>query len=91
MLFNRCPSREQLGEFAQTATPAWIAKHVAGCATCRDQLTELRSNEDLVRDMRTLYAQPADDVDHRKRARLLRLCDDVAKQEGVERPPAGAP
>ncbi len=81
-MFKRCPSAEQLSEFAIEAKPARIARHVAGCDTCRQTLDELRKNEKLLAELREANAAS---VDEKTRRRLVTLCGRVrasAAREG---------
>lgn len=94
MLFNRCPSKDALGDFASKQTPAWIAKHILTCQKCRDELADLRRNEELLRELRGAFGADTEPLDGRSRARLMRRCLEVAEEGAAPDPPTksfGAP
>lgn len=89
MLFNRCPSPEALSEFAANAASASIAKHILTCQKCRDLVADFRRNEQLAREIRGVFEGGTDEVDARTRARLMRVCNDVARDvQTPGQPPA---
>lgn len=83
MFFNRCPSPEALSEYAAHGGDSPIQRHVQSCAKCSELLTQLRRDEELARQVRGLYGPKSDELSPSVRARLMRMCSDVAREAGV--------
>ncbi len=94
MLFKRCPTTDQLSDFAAGGGAAWIAKHMLTCQPCRDQIAAFQRDEALVGELKLLFAAGPDEADNRARARLMRRCAEIAAEAGLANagpPPASPP
>ena len=79
MFLNRCPSPEALYQYSLGADSPRIAKHVDRCAKCRGAVAEMREDESLLKEVRTVQDGG---VDGRVRQRLLSICRRVAMKQG---------
>jgi anti-sigma factor RsiW len=76
MLFDRCPFRETLHDFAIRPNSAQIAAHVSRCATCQEYVAELRANEELIAELRSA----AESVDDETRRHIVDLCQLILRE-----------
>lgn len=79
MIFRRCPSIEELSQFASGHGSARITRHIVKCEPCRQNLAQYCEDEELLNALRAV--KDADDLDEKARLHLLELCLAVVREK----------
>lgn len=77
MWFRRCPTNQQLDDFAahpEVGNP--VAEHLAKCEECRVTVQTLLAEKNVLDDLREATAADLDDA---RRAQIVDICRDAAR------------